>query len=207
MFGNNPYAAGGWYNPQNPSFNQRRWPPHVPQCCTPTYIWRLAPQQTIRRRHSSSTSPQLNLISSILPSTAQMERHTFESARQNGVTAIMKPRNESLARIEWQATPIVEIRNVLPKANASQWLRLSQDQGRSYSKFIIAPKSSPPLLQLSNYDPLREALCLVPRGVAISDCQVIQHGVLELTSEAIQAGLLEASAVATILFQSGRNMA
>lgn len=52
----------------------------------------------------------------------------FRITTQNGITVILKPRNESLARIEWQATPIVEIRNLIPKANAAQWLRLSQDQ-------------------------------------------------------------------------------
>ncbi|KAH6907010.1 hypothetical protein BKA70DRAFT_1491839 [Coprinopsis sp. MPI-PUGE-AT-0042] len=190
MFGNNPYAAGGWYNPQNPLSINGGGHPMFPNAAPPPTYGALPPAN-----YSTST-----LKFEFTPAQPDILNST---SRRNGVTAIMKPRNESLARIEWQATPIVEIRNVIPKANASQWLRLSQDQ--SYRTMTLFGKH----------------YVWVPRGVAISLLSAgpsppVELGrivrssntvVLELTSEAIQAGLLEASAVATILFQSGRNMA
>ena len=127
MFGNNPYAAGGWYNPQNPLSINGSGHPMFPNAAPPPTFGALPPA------NYSTSTVKLEFTPAqpdILNTTVNGPNGTtyFRITTQNGVTVILKPRNESLARIEWQATPIVEIRNVIPKANAAQWLRLSQDQ-------------------------------------------------------------------------------
>jgi hypothetical protein len=177
MFGNNPYAAGGWYNPQNPLSINGGGHPMFPNAAPPPTFGALPPASYTTSTLKFEFTPAQP---DILNSTVNGPNGTtyLRIATQNGVTVITKPRNESLARIEWQATPIVEIRNVIPKANASQWLRLSQDQ-RSGLFYVYPLSILSPLLQLSNYDSLRQALCLgSPRRCDL--CEFLQKG-LHLT--------------------------
>ncbi|EAU80786.2 hypothetical protein CC1G_04896 [Coprinopsis cinerea okayama7 len=201
MFGSNPYAAGGWYNPQNPLSINGGGHPWFPNSNLPPTFGALPTANYSSSRLAFEFAPaQPDILNCTVDGP---NRNTyFRVATANGATVIMKPRNEGMARIEWGTEPSVEIRNIIPRANASHWLRLSQDQshrtmvvnGRNY---VWIPRGGAILLLSAGPTPPAELGRITRSSGKVT---------LELVSDAIQAGLLEASVVATVLFQSGRNM-
>jgi hypothetical protein len=59
----------------------------------------------------------------------------------DGITTILKPRDQLLARIEWGSEPTVEIREGCSRQRASQWLPLSQDQRYDWNIGLSYPIS------------------------------------------------------------------
>ncbi|KAK7049355.1 hypothetical protein VNI00_005956 [Paramarasmius palmivorus] len=110
---------------------------------------------------------------------------------------------KSLALIEWQQTPQVELRGLVAKQAASSFLKLSSDQ-----RFRIMQIAGQEYLWI----PSQNSIALYPAGVhANSNTRLAQISrgasgvVLEINRHAAQAGLLPACVVATVLLQSGRN--
>jgi hypothetical protein len=119
-------------------------------------------------------------------------------------TIITKRNGDPVARIEWNAHPWVEIPNVVERQPVSQWLPLSADMsyrtmrvnGRNY---CWVPHNGAILLVTAWPNQLDGHLGRITR--------LANKVVLELTAQAISAGLFEAAVVATLLLQSGRNLA
>ncbi|KAF5386872.1 hypothetical protein D9615_002128 [Tricholomella constricta] len=204
MFTNNPYAQGGWYNPENPlSINNGTWGGQSP------------PQPSVYGALPTASSPSppkiltfffVSFNPTILNSTVvgPQSKKYFDVVTNSpnvGASTVFRKAGQPFAAIEWITQPAVEIYGVVPPQTAARWLELSRDQtyrsmqfgGKWYawvhkdktiSLFTVGP--SPP-----------ELLARVSR-----EPDTVK---LELTAQAVQAGLLEAAVVATVLLQSGRN--
>ncbi|KDQ34213.1 hypothetical protein PLEOSDRAFT_1030439, partial [Pleurotus ostreatus PC15] len=121
-----------------------------------------------------------------------------------GFTFIHNTQGRPIVVIEWQAHPVVEVRDIIPKQLASQWLELSSQRnyssrhmevrGKRYvwtpgdgSIILLNPATNPP-----------ERMGRLFNG---------QHrATLELTSYAIHAGLTEVAIVSAFLLICGRNI-
>ncbi|TFK20103.1 hypothetical protein FA15DRAFT_600322 [Coprinopsis marcescibilis] len=129
MFTSNPYAQGGWYNPQNPlSINGSAHPhPWFPNASLPPTFGALPtvtyPTNTLSFEFSPA-QPDILICFVVGPNRTTY----FKVVTPNGATLILMPRDDGMVRIEWQAEPKFEIRNVIPNVYALQWVRLSQDQ-------------------------------------------------------------------------------
>ena len=121
MFTNNPYAQAGWYNPQNPhSINGQPWNANAPH--PPTFG--ALPSQS----GSTTTKLTFEFPDVLNCSVTGPGGKTYLSiVSHNTSTLISKPSGEPVARIEWQAQPWIEIRNVVERQLVSTWLPLSAD--------------------------------------------------------------------------------
>jgi hypothetical protein len=199
---NNPYAQAGWYNPANPhSINSKPWTHNSSH--PPTYgilpSVEVAPVTKMIFEFSHTHSDILNC--SIIGPGCQ----TYLSAMSvQYATIIIKRNGDPVARIEWSAHLWVEIPNVVDRQPVSQWLPLSADMsyrtmrvnGRNY---YWVPQDGAILLKTTWPNQPNEQLGRITRNP--------DKVVLELTAQAINSGLFETAAVATLLFQSGRNLA
>lgn len=197
---NNPYAQGGWYNPQNPhSINSQPW---LHYSHSPTYgvlpSVEVAPSAKLSFEFSPTHPDILNCTVTGPGSQTYLSAMTVQYA-----TIITKRNGDPVARIEWNAHPWVEIPNVVDRQLVSQWLPLSADMsyrtmrlnGRNY---YWVPHNGAILLSAWP-NQLDGPLGRISRTA--------NKVVLELTAQAISAGLFEAAVVATLLLQSGRNLA
>ncbi|KIK02655.1 hypothetical protein K443DRAFT_511697 [Laccaria amethystina LaAM-08-1] len=197
MFTNNPYAQAGWYNPQNPhSINGQPWNANAPH--PPTFG--ALPSQ------NGSTPTKLTFeFPDVLNCavTGPGGKTYLSIVSNNASTLISKPNGEPVARVEWQAQPLVEIRNVVGRQLVSSWLPLSADHsyrtmtvgGRAYA---WVPRSGSIVLCTAGPNPPEEFARIA---------RTSRNIVMEITSEAVHAGLFEVGVVATVLLQSGRSLA
>lgn len=79
---------------------------------------------------------------------------------QPAMTAIRNDKNEVVAKVEWHQRPVVEVKDMVPRCLASQFLPLSQDL--SYVLFFkpVSMKCLTNLPQLSYNDCERKTVCL-----------------------------------------------
>ena len=119
-------------------------------------------------------------------------------------TMITKRNGDPVARIEWNAYPWVEIPNVVDRQPVSQWLPLYADMshrmmrvnGRNY---YWVPQDGAILLKTTWPNQPNDQLERITQNPG--------KAMLELTTRAINSGLFETAVVATLLFQTGRNLA
>ncbi|KAL4267528.1 DUF6593 domain-containing protein [Pleurotus pulmonarius] len=119
-----------------------------------------------------------------------------------GFTFIHNIQGRPIVVIEWQAHPVVEVRDIIPKQLVSQWLELSSQRNSRHmevrgKRYVWTPaEGSIILFNPANNPPER-------MGRLISG----QHrATLELTSYAIHEGLTEAAVVSAFLLICGRNI-
>ncbi|KAF9058527.1 hypothetical protein BDP27DRAFT_1240773 [Rhodocollybia butyracea] len=114
-------------------------------------------------------------------------------------TVFQNAHGKSVALVEWQSRPLVEIRDVMSKIPARDWLCLTPDartmriQGVNYT---WTPQGT--YINMYSTDPAPVFLARISRG----------HGtiMLDLTNQAIQLGLLNACLIATVVMQCGKNI-
>ncbi|PBK79922.1 hypothetical protein ARMGADRAFT_950281 [Armillaria gallica] len=116
-------------------------------------------------------------------------------------TVLKDAKGRSTALVEWQSHPLVELRGVISKQKARDWLRLSQDKASRTmdvcgTRYLWIPQEQYINLYSSGSSP--RLLARICRG----------HGTitLDIAAEAMQLGLLEAAIIATMLLQSGQNI-
>ena len=121
-------------------------------------------------------------------------------------TIITKRDGDSVARIEWNEIPNVvdKIPNVFDRQPVSQWLPLSAHMGHRMMRvnarnYYWVRQDGAILLKTTWPDQPNEQLGKITRNPG--------KAMLELTAQAINFGLFETAVVATLLFQSGRNVA
>ncbi|KAJ7080449.1 hypothetical protein C8R44DRAFT_992459 [Mycena epipterygia] len=195
----NPYAQGGWQNPAN-SAPLGNFPPQ-PSIFGALPFSTPVPAPTLLSFAFTSFNPSILNSTVTGPQSRVYFRITTDSPTV-GFTVFFDAASQPVAVIEWLDQPVVEIRGILAKCSASQWLSLAQN--RSHRKmeakgkmFVWVPGG--------NYI----FLCAAGLGQPQVYAQVSQgdHEVtLQLTPEAIQIGLLEICVVATFLLLSGRNI-
>ncbi|KAJ7141771.1 hypothetical protein C8R43DRAFT_892557 [Mycena crocata] len=198
----NPYAQGGWSNSQNSnaSNNPPVWgtsplygalPYSTPLSAAPTFL-------------TFTFSPLDGTILNSLvlgPNSRTYFRVTTDS-NATGFSVIQNPKLESVALVEWRRHPIVEIRDIVSKRATSQLLALSLDKTHR----ILSARG-----RNFRWTPSEGYIELHSTGVAnpqlLGRISQGQSGViLELTTEAIQIGLLEVCVTSAILLMSSRNI-
>ncbi|KAF9477801.1 hypothetical protein BDN70DRAFT_945970 [Pholiota conissans] len=202
MFTNNPYAQAGWYNPQNPhSINDGPWHPN--SSYPPTY-GALPPLDDKPASVLTFTFTSFNpdLFNCVV--VGPKDRKYFEVRTQDNNTIISKP-GEQFASIQWARHPTVEARGILSRQLTKDFLKLSSDQ--TYRSMLVGNK----------------VYSWIPRGSR--GIYLYSHGpnppeqfarislnngnntiLLEITSEAFQAGLFEPCIISTVLLFSARNI-
>ncbi|EAU85407.1 hypothetical protein CC1G_07101 [Coprinopsis cinerea okayama7 len=207
MHGTNPYAQAGWYNPQNPhTINNHPWGSSGNGNPGPSIFGALpyanqGQVPTVLTFHYVCLNPDV-LNCTITGPTSIPYLEVATVMRNNiSTTVFRKSDGRVLASIEWTRAPTVEIAGqTLSKRLVSQWMRSSPDRsqrGMNVNGRDFIWVSMPTGTCVFAHGDTKNALVKLHRGP-----QVIT---LELTTEAFNAGLLEASIVATVLIHSGRN--
>ncbi|KAF8147693.1 hypothetical protein B0H34DRAFT_785801 [Crassisporium funariophilum] len=197
MFTNNPYAQAGWYNPENQSsINRLPWRP--PSEDSPTFGALPAPDEnpaSVLRFEFSSFNP--DILNCIV--TGPGNRRFFDITTPTpGATFISRP-GDAFAVINWQGHSSVEARGIFARQRTKDFLKLSSDQWYSGKLFAWVPRRTGIYLYSAGpYAPAQLArLSADPTNSRI---------LLQIASEAIQAGLFELSIIAATLLYSGVNI-
>ncbi|KAJ7189196.1 hypothetical protein C8R46DRAFT_1056791 [Mycena filopes] len=119
-----------------------------------------------------------------------------------GFTVIHNSANQPMIIIEWLKHPVIEIRDIVSKRQTADWLPLSAD--KSYRTMTALGKTFV-------WAPDGRYICLYSAGLGSPQiyARVIREDgevALELTSEAIQIGLLEICIAAALLLQCERKI-
>jgi hypothetical protein len=127
----NPYAQGGWANPQNPhSINNGTWGSHSP------------PQPSLYGALPRSGPPFQPMIITFLFTSLDPtildckfvgpDNRTYfvisTSPNIGASTVIHDYRGKQVAAVEWDQQPIVQVHDVVRKQAASRWIKLAPDQ-------------------------------------------------------------------------------
>jgi hypothetical protein len=124
MFTNNPYAQGGWYNPQNPSsINNAPWHPNATHPPTFGALPPVDNEPTSLTFTFAAFNP--DLFNCIV--TGPKDKKYFEIRTSAGTTIFSKP-GDQFASIQWGRHPAVEARGVLSHQLTKDFLKLSSDQ-------------------------------------------------------------------------------
>ncbi|KAL0565857.1 hypothetical protein V5O48_016159 [Marasmius crinis-equi] len=127
-----------------------------------------------------------------------------DNAPSPGFTLFQNSEGKSVAIIEWRRSPghVVEIRDIVQKQLVSTWLAISRDQ--TY-RTMNARGLTLVWTARDNY------VGLFTTGTSSVQCyaKIIRGSgslTLQMTSQAVQLGLLEPCVVAAVLLQSGRQI-
>ncbi|KAJ7819643.1 hypothetical protein B0H14DRAFT_3472946 [Mycena olivaceomarginata] len=192
-----PYSQGGWTSTTTLNAGSSRSIP--PQ----RSIYGALPFPTQRSAFSASMFTSSFRFASLSP-TACILNSTVSSTHSHhtdaayfrittdvptvGFTAVHNSANEPMVIIEWAKQPVVEIRDILSKRRAAQWLALSED--KSYRTMSFGGKTFV-------WAPYGESICLYAAGLGAPQIYA---------REAIRLGLLEVTVTAAILLQCGRRI-
>ncbi|KAJ7584953.1 hypothetical protein C8J56DRAFT_788723 [Mycena floridula] len=109
---------------------------------------------------------------------------------------------QTVAFVEWQQLPVLEIRGIVSRTTAQQWIGLSQNRSHRSMRargrwYTWSPRDNLLCLYATETNP-PERLASVRRHRG--------SFTLEITPSAVQTGLLEVCVVAVALLQCGRNI-
>ncbi|KAF9446089.1 hypothetical protein P691DRAFT_733886 [Macrolepiota fuliginosa MF-IS2] len=196
MFGN-PYAQGGWFNPETHSLplpDQRHSPtfgalPHYIPVLSPNIITFLF------------SGPDQDILNCDVTDASFQKSYTITTNKRGfGETTIKRADGEISGVVDWQRYPEVEVFRSFQKQRASTLLELSSDgSGR-----FMGLRDKRYFWKILN-----DTTSLYPLGGEQGDPIVkitrINQGVLlEITTSAVQVGLLDIAVMVTVLLHSGR---
>lgn len=125
----NPFIQGGWYGSSMFSLGPD-------QGGQPSSVYGALPMtggsgsggSSGGNVHFQFTNPNPSILNSIVvgPGQRPVIKVTTDQSLA-GYSAFKDTENKSVALIEWQAKPKVEIRGSVSKQNAADWLRVSMD--------------------------------------------------------------------------------
>ncbi|TRM60324.1 hypothetical protein BD626DRAFT_571744 [Schizophyllum amplum] len=200
----NPFAQGGWYNPGNPnSVNEGRWSPHSPAQPSMFGALPFAQAGSPQEFHSFTFSLRPSILSSTV--TGPRDKMYIAVVTDNpkpGFTLLHLAEGKAFGVIQWAQRTIIEVRDIVRKQFASDFLKLSDDgtsrimeaRGKTYA---WVPKSD--FICLYTYGSTTpELMARVSKGQGIVT--------LEMSTRALQIGLLEVATMATVLMLSGRSL-
>ncbi|KAL1715135.1 hypothetical protein EV715DRAFT_276072 [Schizophyllum commune] len=199
----NPYAQAGWSNPANPhSVNDRPWTPNAP--AQPSIFGALpfaqpgSPQQF----HSFTfTSLRPNVLNStVLGPRDKMYIAVVTDQPKPGFTLLHLADGKAFGVIQWGQRTIVEVRDIVRKQFAGDFLKLTGD---GTSRIMEARGKT------YTWVPKGEFLCLYTYGHSTPELMArVSRGrgivTLEMSTRALQVGLMEVATLATVLMLSGR---
>lgn len=127
MYINNPYAQGGWTNTANShSINDGGWGSLLPYAPTfgalPSSTAGAPP--SILTFHFTNFNPDLLNCTIIGPQNRVYYKVT---PGPPGSTYVQKPDNSSILYIEWHQSPVVEVREIIPRQPVKQWFSYATD--------------------------------------------------------------------------------
>ncbi|KAJ7627011.1 hypothetical protein FB45DRAFT_835313 [Roridomyces roridus] len=201
----NPYYQGGWPNagPSSSAGNSPVVPqPSIfgalPYASTPTSP---GPPPTFMSFRFTTFNPTI-LDSTVVGPKAQAYFLSNTDTPSPGFTVVHNSANKPIIVIQWARHPVIEICDILSKRHTSKWLTLSPDKSfRTMSArgrtFVWVPEGQ----YISLYSSGLGAPQIYGRILRGEETVT-----LELTTEAIQVGLLEVCVAATLLLQCGRNI-
>ncbi|KDR70436.1 hypothetical protein GALMADRAFT_144731 [Galerina marginata CBS 339.88] len=206
MYVNNPYAQAGWHNPENPfSINDGPWHPNALHAPTfgalpsPTNC----PQSILTFEFRFGSKIGQDVLNCTVFGPRQLKFFDIQT-NSFGRTIISKSGNP-FAAIQWSQTQnncTVEAKGVVALQRVGQFLVLSQDQ-RVRSMFICGKSYT--------WVPRQSGIYLYSSGPSAPEeyarasiAQDMTGVLLEITSEAFQAGLFEPCVIATTLLFGGR---
>ena len=135
MYSNNPYAQGGWYNPQNAhSINSSPW---CPNALHPPTFGALPPAKTypsILKFEFSAFQP--DILNSVVTGPDNREFFTIRTPTPS-YTVIYKT-GTPFCIITWRSHPIVEAEGILSRQRTGDFLRLAADNrwGTSFAELF-----------------------------------------------------------------------
>ncbi|PPQ72693.1 hypothetical protein CVT26_002910 [Gymnopilus dilepis] len=149
----------------------------------------------------TSFNPDVMNCTVVGPQAQQLYRVVTDK-NMPGYTQIKKADGSNMSLIEWKSHPLVEIRGLLAKQSVGTWLGLSADQStRAMTvremQYTWAPRGK----TINLYAGVPKNPVLLARIMRKSGA--IQ---LDMTSDAIQLGLLDPVVTAAFLLQCGRNI-
>ncbi|KAJ7457663.1 hypothetical protein B0H11DRAFT_1925092 [Mycena galericulata] len=200
----NPFLQG-WLNPSaNPTNQNTPWGSIPSVFGVLPYPTPPAPTPTVPSLTTFTfSSPSGSILNSVVtgPQSQRFFRVTTDSTTA-GFSVVQNTRRESIAMIEWRKHPVVEIIGTLSKRNSAQWLTLSPD--KAYRLMTVQGRNF-------RWMPDDRYICLYSATTAnpqffgrISQNQ--EGTTIEVTTEALQLGLLEVFVVSTLLLMCGRNI-
>ncbi|KAK0460163.1 uncharacterized protein EV420DRAFT_1628925 [Desarmillaria tabescens] len=203
MHTNNPYAQGGWFNPDKvDSINNTPWSPANPPQASLYGALPFSSTSTQQSTYKFTFSYRSTILNSTItgPNDRPYFRITNDSPSK-GKTLFQNHEGHNFAIIEWQSRPVVEIRELLERQAVASWLPLSADKTQ---RAMLARG------KWYSWVPYENIICATYGSTPPTPIAKILRGdkavSLEITAEAIQVGLLEICIVATVLLQSGRTI-
>ncbi|KAF7441404.1 hypothetical protein PC9H_001754 [Pleurotus ostreatus] len=199
MYTNNPYAQAGWPNAANRGSRSSNEPPASTFGALPYYV---PPSQTNTLFFQfTSFSPDI-MNCTVLGPQNQPYFRVITDTPTPGFSVLQNGQGKNFAFIEWRSHPLIDMKGVVPKQRIGDWIPLSSD--KKYRTMRIGDKQYAwvpngqyiSLTTVGNGPPEVLAKVSSNSGVVF----------LEVTSQAINLGLLEASVVVTLLLMCGRNV-
>ncbi|KAL0572823.1 hypothetical protein V5O48_009151 [Marasmius crinis-equi] len=152
------------------------------------------------------TSFNPNILNcTITGSNGQPHFYVATDASMPSFTILKRTDGRPFGVIEWRSHPVIEIKDAVKKQFASQFLQLSQDQRTrtmkiDHQEYVWVPQSNQvDAIWLYRANATRSP----PLARVVKSGRNIQ---LELSPEAVQAGLLQPSLLAVALLHSGRQI-
>ena len=121
MLGNNPYTAGGWYNPQNPLSGP--WRPNTPDSPTFGALPGQGGAGSLMTFEFCSLNP--NVLNCVVIGP---KKRTFFSIRSTSNNTVISKPEGAFAIIHWADRPTVEASGSIPFQRAADFLRLASDR-------------------------------------------------------------------------------
>ncbi|KAH7886918.1 hypothetical protein F5I97DRAFT_1936514 [Phlebopus sp. FC_14] len=200
MYGTNPFSAQESCNGQS---GAQTWSTTTPSIFGalpyPSGSNTHAPLNELVTFRFTSFNPTILNCKVIGPNNETYFRLVTDASTQES-TVLKNAQGSRIAQVDWQARPQVEARGIVARQHVGQWLKLSSQRSSRYMvcngvSYSWAPSDRFLHLTISGSSDL------LARVSKTYDCVV-----LELTPRAIQLGLLEASILATVLLQCGKNI-
>ncbi|TCD70714.1 hypothetical protein EIP91_002090 [Steccherinum ochraceum] len=204
----NPFVNGGWSQAGNGS--SQPWgddsdsPPSIfgalPSLTISTTIPRSMQPDSVTFSFTSFNTTILNCV--VLGPQKRVAYRVTTEPTAPSCTIWKDNESRNVAMVQWQPTSVLEIRGVTPRQRIKDWLRISSD--KSHRKMEIRGNEY-------CWAPIDGFICLyksqssAPRVLA-RIARAPSMVLLELTQEALQAGLLEPCLVATVMFVCGHNI-
>ncbi|KAF8997052.1 hypothetical protein BDQ17DRAFT_1429258 [Cyathus striatus] len=203
MYGNNPYAQGGWKSPQgNQYLNQQGQYLYIP----PSIFGALPSAAPTARSefltfYFTAFNPTILNCIVIGPSRSYIDVVTSPGNPES--TILRGSNNDALGIIEWHQSPFVEVTGALSRRTTRDFLILSPD--RSFRTMHFRGKQYAWVPSNNNTILLYNISCnpseLLGRIVRSQDAVNLQ-----ITASTIHEGLMETCIIATLLLTCGRNL-